>query len=62
MQRQLTIIVDRETLPSDVTQYRRGLAARDVTMDDAFWDEMADVIDERKLKLWDALLEALNKY
>ena len=27
-----------------------------------FWDDMANVIPDKKLRLWDALYEALKKY
>jgi len=39
-----------------------GSLSRDSSHDKAFWESMSTVIDDRKLQMWDALLEALTKY
>nr|CAB3256625.1 dynein regulatory complex protein 1-like [Phallusia mammillata] len=35
---------------------------RDSSQDAAYWDSMANVIDDHKLKMWDGLSESLSKY
>ncbi|KAJ8009536.1 hypothetical protein DPEC_G00089900 [Dallia pectoralis] len=46
--------------PQDSSMLPRGV--RDDSEDAAYWKAMADVIPESKLKVWDALETALNKY
>jgi len=40
----------------------QGSLSRDSTHDAAFWESMSSVIDDRKLQMWEALIEALTKY
>lgn len=39
-----------------------GLEMRDDSEDEAYWESIANVMPESKLKLWSALDTALNKY
>ncbi|XP_034143591.1 dynein regulatory complex protein 1-like isoform X2 [Esox lucius] len=53
--------VSREVVaPKDPSMLAVG--GRDNSEDAAYWKAMADVIPEAKLKVWDALETALNKY
>jgi len=39
-----------------------GLEMRDDSEDEAYWESIANVMPESKLKLWSALDTGLNKY
>lgn len=53
-------------MPSDVQASHKssvlGLDMRDDSEDAAFWESIANVIPESKVRLWSALDTALNKY
>ena len=35
---------------------------RDSSMDEDYWNQLASVIDEKKERVWDALIEGFDKY
>ena len=35
---------------------------RDTSMDEQYWKQLASVIDEKKERVWDALIEGFEKY
>ncbi|CAK8681370.1 dynein regulatory complex protein 1-like [Clavelina lepadiformis] len=52
----------KEKPKSSVMDTLSGTANRDPSLDAAHWELMANVIDSNKLKMWDALSNALTKY
>uniref|UniRef100_H2ZM38 Dynein regulatory complex protein 1 n=1 Tax=Ciona savignyi TaxID=51511 RepID=H2ZM38_CIOSA len=38
------------------------MSGRDASNDAAYWESLASVIDDRKLDMWDALIDAFTKY
>lgn len=39
-----------------------SIAERDTSKDEEYWSSMADIVQPQKLKMWDALTQALEKY
>jgi len=59
---QQSIIRNREKHRPSAVQTESVAIVRDASHDAEYWQSMSEVVDEPKLKMWDALAESLTKY